>query len=301
MGSTLVPPSWFRRRARLLAIVLLAMATATVAVVAIDRADDETATTAGPATTATTDGSTSTSAPTTTSAPADPTTTATIPPTSAPPTTTSPPASPSVVLRRVATAQPVVLLTFDAGSDAGATTRILDLLRARGMTASFGLTGDWVEAYPSLARRIVVEGHSVINHTQDHRSFTGFSTDSAPLSTAEREEQVRLAEERIRSVAGADPRPWFRPPYGDIDDGVLVDVGRLGYRYTVMWSLDSLGWKALPAAEVAARVIAALEPGAIILMHVGSASTDVDALPAILDAVRARGLRAVGLAQLGLP
>lgn len=95
-----------------------------------------------------------------------------------------------------------------------------------------------------------------------------------------------------------DSRPWFRPPYGDYDEGVLADVAAAGYGYVVMWSIDSLGWKGLPPSDVAARTIAALEPGAIVLMHVGSASTDVDALPGILDAARRRGLEPVTIADL---
>jgi peptidoglycan/xylan/chitin deacetylase (PgdA/CDA1 family) len=191
-----------------------------------------------------------------------------------------------------------VALTFDAGSDAGATSRILDLLAARAATASFGLTGCWVERYPELARRIVDEGHGVINHTQDHLSFTGYSTDTAPLSRTERRAQLDEAEDVIRTATGADPRPWFRPPYGDYDEGVLADVSSAGYRYVIMWSIDSLGWQGLTPTDVAARTVAALEPGAIVLMHVGSASTDVGALPAVLDAVERRGLEPVTIADL---
>jgi peptidoglycan/xylan/chitin deacetylase (PgdA/CDA1 family) len=201
-------------------------------------------------------------------------------------------------VRHGSTTRPIVALTFDAGSDVGATSRILDLLAARDVTATFGLTGCWVDQNPALARRIVAEGHGVINHTQDHRSFTGYSTDTSPLTRAERIAELQEAEEAIRSATGADPRPWFRPPYGDYDDSVLVDVASEGYGYVIMWSVDSLGWKGLPPDEVAARVIAALDRGAIVLMHVGAASTDVDALPAILDAVAQRDLEPVTIADL---
>src|SRR5690606_31300664 len=98
----------------------------------------------------------------------------------------------------------------DAGSDAGATLEILDLLARRGIRASFGLTGDWVQRYPDLARRIVAAGHDVINHTQDHLSFTGYSTGTGPLGRSERIAQILEAEAVIREVTGADPRPWFR-------------------------------------------------------------------------------------------
>ena len=215
----------------------------------------------------------------------------------APPSTSTSPA-PATVVRHGNSTRAVVALTFDAGSDAGATALILDLLADRGVIATFGLTGCWVERYPDLSRRIVAEGHAVINHTQDHLSFTGYSTDTASLPADERVRQLREAEEVIRSRTGVSPRPWFRPPYGDYDDSVLVDVGAAGYDYVIMWSIDSLGWKGLAPSEVAARTVAALEPGAIVLMHVGAASTDVDALPAVLDALQQRGLDPVTIADL---
>ena len=68
-----------------------------------------------------------------------------------------------------------VALTFDAGEGAGHTEEILDLLAEYGLVGTFGVTGQWVEQNPDLARRIVAEGHQLINHTYDHRSFTGFS------------------------------------------------------------------------------------------------------------------------------
>ena len=50
--------------------------------------------------------------------------------------------------------------------------------KAQGVTASFGMTGRWAEQNPDLLRRIVREGHHLINHTYDHESFTGRSTGS---------------------------------------------------------------------------------------------------------------------------
>jgi peptidoglycan/xylan/chitin deacetylase (PgdA/CDA1 family) len=214
-------------------------------------------------------------------------------------TTQAPPSvEPAVVVRHGSASGARVALTFDAGSDAGSTSRILELLAERGYHASFGLTGCWVEDHPDMARQIVNGGHAVINHTQDHLSFTGLSTGSSPISAADRISQLRDAETLIRNTTGADPRPWFRPPYGDYDQSVLVDVASAGYGYAVMWSVDSLGWTGLAPADVTARTIAALEPGAIVLLHVGSASTDVDALPAILDAIEERGLQPVTIPQL---
>jgi peptidoglycan/xylan/chitin deacetylase (PgdA/CDA1 family) len=193
------------------------------------------------------------------------------------------------VIWRGQTSRRLVALTFDAGSDAGHTGQILDLLRDQRVRATFGLTGAWVRANPALARRIAAEGHLLVNHTDRHLSFTGRSTGTAPLTRAQRVQAVAAAEECIRRITGSPGLPWFRPPYGDRDAGVDRDVGAAGYRYELMWTVDSLGWKGIPPAEVTRRVVDAATPGEIVLLHVGAASTDWDALPGILSGLRAKG------------
>ncbi len=189
-------------------------------------------------------------------------------------------------------------MTFDAGSDVGHAPEILDVLQRNGITASFGMTGQWADAHPELVARMVDEGHHLINHTYDHLSFTGQSTGEAPLSRDERIGQLERAEESIGAAAGRGAAPWFRPPYGDYDTSVLVDVGSVGYSYVVMWSVDSLGWKGAPVAEVTERCLDAAVPGAIMLLHVGAASTDYEALQDIIDGVRARDLGFASVEQL---
>src|SRR5436190_5268145 len=68
-----------------------------------------------------------------------------------------------------------VALTFDAGADRGYAEQILDILHQEQVPASFGMTGLWASQNPDLIQRMVEDGHEFINHTWDHRSFTGFS------------------------------------------------------------------------------------------------------------------------------
>lgn len=199
------------------------------------------------------------------------------------------PAPVASVLWRLATTRQVVALTFDAGSDRGRAAQVLDQLAARGVHASFGLTGAWVRANPDLARRVVREGHLVVNHSDGHPSFTGRSTGAPPLTRAQRWRELAAAEASVRSVTGATTTPWFRPPYGDRDASVDRDVAAVGYRYELMWTVDTLGWKGVPAQEVVRRVTSQLGPGLVVLMHVGQASTDAAALGALLDRVEQAG------------
>lgn len=227
---------------------------------------------------------TTTSGPTTTTVPSTTTTPM--------PTTTKPPSGPpAAVVTRVPTDERVVALTFDAGSDRGFASQILDTLAAHGLRASFGMTGKWAESNPDLLMRMVNEGHALINHTYDHPHMETLSTDL-------RLQQLARTEQIISGITGTTTKPYFRPPYGSYNNQVLVDVGSAGYRYSIMWTVDSLGWKGLPPAEVAARCESGLRPGAIILLHVGAASTDYAALEDIIAAIDRAGYRYATITEL---
>ncbi|MDQ6648966.1 MAG: polysaccharide deacetylase family protein [Actinomycetota bacterium] len=193
------------------------------------------------------------------------------------------------VVARGRSDRPLVALTFDAGADTGNTARILDVLAAERVAATFGLTGRWVEANPALARRIAAEGHQLVNHTDDHSSFTGVSTHTGALSQARRSEEVARAEQAIQRVTGTGTAGWFRPPYGDRDAGVDADVGAAGYGVELMWSVDSLGWAGHSVDDIVNRVLASAGPGMIALFHVGAASADAAALPRVISGLRSRG------------
>lgn len=182
-------------------------------------------------------------------------------------------------------------LTFDAGSDTGYAAAILDLLRSEGIPASFGMTGAWAEKNPELVRRMVSEGHVLMNHTYDHPHME-------TLTSAERLDQLAKAEAAVAAVGGGAMIPWFRPPFGAYNNQMLIDVRSAGYTHSVMWTVDSLGWQGLDPEAVALRCLDGASNGAIYLMHVGSASTDYDALPAIIQGLRERGYRFVTVAEV---
>ena len=189
-----------------------------------------------------------------------------------------------------------VALTFDAGSDRGYAELILDILRENKIHAGFGMTGTWATANPDVIRRIGDEGHEFINHTWDHPSFTGASSRTTAIGPAERRDQLERTDDLIRELSGKTSRPYFRPPFGDLNEGALKDVADAGYDYTIMWTVDSFGWNKLPAAGIVDRCLSRAEPGAIYIMHVGSDSEDALALGPILEGLRAREL---GFATIG--
>jgi peptidoglycan-N-acetylglucosamine deacetylase len=226
---------------------------------------------------------TPTPTPTATSTPSPPTPT---------PTPLPPPATPcpnSAVAIYHGTAKMMMALTFDGESTAGYTQQILDTLQAKGVHATFAVTGNWAQSYPGLLRAIVAGGHQVINHTQDHASFTGRSTKRAALASEQRKWELQTAEEAIKDIAGVSPSPYFRPPYGDLDQSVLCDLAASGYSYVIMWNTDTNGYKKATADQIVATTLAEAKPGGIVVMHVASNSADAAALPRVIDTLRANG------------
>jgi peptidoglycan-N-acetylglucosamine deacetylase len=191
-----------------------------------------------------------------------------------------------------------VALTFDAGADRGYAPAILRILEQNRIRAAFGMTGTWALANADLVRRIAHDHDQLINHTYDHRSFTGFSTRMAPLTLAQRSWEITQADRIIHALTRQSTRPFFRPPYGDYDAATLSLLGRLGYRYMVMWTLDSLGWEHLPESAILQRCLVHMTPGTILLMHVGSQSQDALALGPLIQQLRHHGYKFATVAQM---
>jgi peptidoglycan/xylan/chitin deacetylase (PgdA/CDA1 family) len=195
----------------------------------------------------------------------------------------------AVVVRTGVTSRRSVALTFDAGADPGHTAGILAVLRAEGVRASFGITGRWAQENATLLQAIAADGHQFINHSYSHESFTGFSTDSPPMTFEERSLELSRTETTVFRLTNRSTRPWFRPPFGDLDASVESDVATLGYPYIAMWSIDTFGWRKATADEIVERTLSLAAPGAVVIMHVGIESQDAAALPRVIEGLRAQG------------
>ena len=193
------------------------------------------------------------------------------------------------------TDEKVVALTFDVTFDRGDGAEVLDTLRRYGVSSTWAITGVWAENNPDLMRRIVDEGHHLINHTWHHFSFTGEYTGSSihepaePLSRDEIIEQLVRTDELVMSQVGVSTRPYIRPPYGDYDDATLEAFAEAGFTENIMWTVDTYGWYGHDVSDVTQRALDAAEPGANILMHIGHGSTDGMALRKIIEGFRDLG------------
>ncbi len=209
----------------------------------------------------------------------------------------------SFAIQTADTERKEVALTFDCGADRGNTEAILDTLDQYGIKGSFGMTGLWAEANPDLVLRMAQEGHMIFNHTYTHRSFTGVSTASGDPGTDFRINEMAETEQIVAEITGGyDMRPYWRPPYGDYGPQTLADMASIGYGITIMWTVDTLGWNGMTGAQVLKRCLATLQPGQIVLMHVGvQAPGDFEALPDYIEEAESQGYAFVSVDQLMQP
>ena len=199
------------------------------------------------------------------------------------------PQSRARVWRRVDGAGPLVALSFDDGDAAAPWERILDVLRAHRVTATFFALGMRAAQFPAQARRTVGEGHAIGSHGWDHARLTGIGEDAI-------RRRLRADTEVWRRLTGTSPVPYLRPPYGDLDGTVRSVAAQEGYTEVVLWDVDPLDWTLPGAPEIARRVAGSVRPGSIVDLHV-TEQTAV-ALPEILRALGEARLTCVPLPAL---
>lgn len=174
-----------------------------------------------------------------------------------------------------------VALTFDDGPDPVWTPVILDVLDTYDIKATFFVNGMRVAEYPEVAREVLRRGHSLQNHGYGHHLMTSLG------ETDVRREIVRSAETIARQT-GVTPA-CFRPPYGKFDDRTAAIAAEAGEEI-VLWTVDSADYFYQSAAEEIQQTLRDLHEGDVILMHDRFGESLRQALPVIIEAVRAAGL-----------
>ncbi|OEF97189.1 polysaccharide deacetylase [Desulfuribacillus alkaliarsenatis] len=195
---------------------------------------------------------------------------------------------------RARTNEKLVALTFDDGPDDHYTPMILDILKEKGVPATFFVVGQQINAHPDMMRRIVNEGHGIANHTWSHPNLRN------QWSSAVRNEIVSTQQE-LQRVVGRRP-DIFRAPYGITTKADIAILNELGMR-NIFWSVDTLDWSGLSADEILKIVRRDISPGGIILQHNYNPHANildgtVEALPRIIDELRAQGYRFVTVQTL---
>ena len=175
-----------------------------------------------------------------------------------------------------------IWLTFDEGYENGCTAGILDTLKEKNVRAVFFVTYDYCKRNPELVKRMIVEGHTVGNHTWSHPSLPECSPD-------ELYSELSLLHEYVRDEFGYDMYV-MRPPKGEFSQRVLACAKELGYT-TVLWSFAYPDWDVnnQPDPEQAfQKITGKSHNGAVYLLHAVS-ETNAAILGRVIDYWRDNG------------
>ncbi len=186
-----------------------------------------------------------------------------------------------------------VALTFDDGPNPATTPKILSILARGGHRATFFLVGRKVQAHPELVRDIHQAGHTLGLHGFIHDRLYAFKPPARVVS------DVRAAQQAVADACGIRPT-LFRPPMGHVSPRTVAGARRSGVTL-VSWSVAALdGLRGATSDRVLRRISRRLSGGTIAVLHDSAERDDfepasVQALPAILAEIEARGLRTVGV------
>lgn len=227
--------------------------------------------------------------------------------------TVSPP-----VLHLVTDAGAKIAVTFDGNASSNGTSELLDLLHELDLEITLFVTGGFVERYPTLVRRAVLEGHEVGNHTYSHPHLTTYADNRrhALLPTVTKssfQEQLRRTEIAFKEATGRPMAPLWRAPYGEENStlrGWALELGYLHIRWSSLQgaSLDSLDWIAdehsklyRDSEKMVDRLLRfpRLE-GGIVLMHLATERSEPpwSDLPRFVKELRERDVQPVTVSEL---
>jgi len=199
-----------------------------------------------------------------------------------------------------------VALTFDDGPDPQWTPKILNILKAKGVPACFFVIGESANQETGLIKQEFALGNEVGNHTFTHPDFESITKPQLQI-------ELNLTELLIESSLGVKTL-LFRPPFGiDHQPETASEIQMLpipqSMGYIIIGArVDPHDWgepnggPPPPADTIVQRVLADAtdEKGNIILMHDGGGdrSHTVEALPRVIDGLRAKGYEFVSVSAL---
>jgi peptidoglycan/xylan/chitin deacetylase (PgdA/CDA1 family) len=184
---------------------------------------------------------------------------------------------------------PYIAMTFDDGPSAVLTPKLLDILAAHHIKATFFVLGEMVAEHPEILARAAQEGHEIASHSWSHPNLAKMSQENV-------RNQLRRTDDEIKNAIGKRPT-LFRPPYGSITEREKRWIhDEFGYEI-ILWDVDPLDWKRPGPSVVRSRILKETRPGSIVLSHDIHPGT-IEAMPSTFDELEAKGFKFVTVSEL---
>ena len=149
-----------------------------------------------------------------------------------------------------------IYLTFDDGPTPEVTEWVLSILKENNIKATFFCIGNNIEKHPEIFNKVVSEGHTVGNHTFNHKN--GWKT-----TTADYIQNVDLCENQLLNLKSN----IFRPPYGKIKPSQSKNLRKLGYKI-IMWDVLSADFdQSISKEKCLENATQKVTSGSIIVFH----------------------------------
>lgn len=172
-----------------------------------------------------------------------------------------------------------IALTFDDGPREHGVQELIEVLGRYDVKATFFLVGKFADRYAQITLALHKAGHEIANHTYTHPRLYRLWV-----------EKIMREAERCDEVLEALNIPktrFLRPPGGGFNMKIFNAMRRMNLRLG-LWSINTADYTGRPTDEIVRLTLSMARPGAIVLMHSGVPNT-VEALPAIIEGLRARG------------
>ena len=199
------------------------------------------------------------------------------------------PKEPAITFNSVHVDGPYIAMTFDDGPSAALTPKLLDLLAARHIKATFFVIGENVAEHPEIVARAAREGHEIANHSWSHPNLGKMSQEGV-------RSQLQRTDDAIKSAIGKSAT-LLRPPYGSITEREKRWIhDEFGYDI-ILWDVDPLDWKRPGPAVVRNRILKETRAGSFVLSHDIHPGT-IEAMPSTFDELEAKGFKFVTVSAL---
>ena len=179
----------------------------------------------------------------------------------------------------------VIALTFDDGWSTPRCQKILDILVAQKVPATFFPNALYVREHPAFWRRVAELGFPIGNHTVNHRDLTELSP-SAVFREIDRDRQI------VERITGVPMIRVVRPPYGSYDKQTLRQAARAGFPTLLLWDVTANDTVRGTSDRSMVRDALRGRSGSVVVLHCGPKATP-RILRKIIDGYRSRGFRFV--------
>lgn len=194
-------------------------------------------------------------------------------------------------ISQASTTKSFVALTLDGGgSIIGDAVKVLDVLKEKNAAATLFVTGKWAEDNVDVVKAYSDANIDVFNHSYAHDSYNGLTGEKIVAD-------LEKAEAAIQDVTLKSTKPYFRPPFGDINDTAITEIRRQGY-CAILWTVDAADWKDGATVDGSKEIVLKrLKNGAIVMLQ---ANSDIakDLVGPLVDEIRGQGYTLVPLRDL---